>query len=86
MTEYFPGTDCRVPSCLTDLEAAFYLRFTDTLTPTPDDAATARRQLEHLRRNGHIHGVKCGRCIRYARTELDRFMDPAAEDQIATSA
>ena len=56
---------------LTDAEAAVYLR----LVESGDDAESARRKMNRLVDQGKVRPCLTGGRRRYAKRELDRFID-----------
>ncbi len=69
-----PGNDARpCPEVLTEDEAIQYLRL--DLVNIDDPSATLAR----YRRLGLLRGTQIGKCIRYRRVELERFLDRITE-------
>lgn len=79
MTEYFPGTDIRVPKVMTELEAARYTRVAEGAT---SDTAIKKR-MDRLVVKGLIKPFLVAAKRRYTRDECDRFM--AAQAALANS-
>ena len=59
------------PGLLTDVEAATYLR----LVENGQDAESARRRMNRLVDQGKVRPCLTGGKRRYAKRELDRFID-----------
>ena len=59
------------PGLLTDVEAATYLR----LVENGEDAESARRRMNRLVDQGKVRPCLAGGKRRYAKRELDRFID-----------
>lgn len=70
--EWLPTDPPRIaPSLMTAAEAASYLR----LTEGDRDIADAIVSLNYLVRSGRVRPCRVGRHNRFARAELDRFID-----------
>lgn len=61
------------PELLTEEEAIRYLRLDDVLVK---DAANT---LKYYRKKGLLCATQVGKCIRYRRVELERFLDKLTE-------
>ena len=61
------------PDVLTEDEAIKYLRLDNI------DIANAADTLRYYRKRGLLHGTQIGKCIRYRRVELERFLDKLTE-------
>lgn len=72
LVEIAPAMPC--PDLLTEDEAVRYLRL--DLIDVEDPAETLRR----YRKRGLVRGTQVGKCVRYRRAELDRFLDRITED------
>lgn len=74
--EWLPSDPPRIaPALMTAAEAAVYLR----LTEDGRDVADAITSLEYLVREGRIRPARVGKHNRYARGELDRFIQQQTE-------
>lgn len=74
MTEYFPGTDIRVPRTLTEIEAARYTRVAEGAM---SDGAIKKR-MGRLVAKGVIKPFLVAGKRRYTRDECNRFMEAQA--------
>ncbi len=75
-SEWLPTDPPRVaPTLMTAEEAAIYLRLSDG----GRDVADALTSLHYLVREGRIRPCRVGRANRYARAELDRFIQEQTE-------
>ena len=61
------------PEVLTEAEAVRYLRL--DLIATENPAGT----LAYYRRKGLLRGTQIGKCVRYRRIELERFLERLTE-------
>lgn len=61
------------PDVMTETEAARFLRL--DLIRIKDPAET----LAYYRRKGLLRGTQIGKCVRYRRSELERFLDLITE-------
>jgi len=68
-----------LPDVLTREEAVRYLRLDSARTKDPG------RTLDRYRHLGLLRAVRIGRCYRFPRAELDRFLAVAAERQRTAS-
>ncbi|HEX3356965.1 MAG TPA: helix-turn-helix domain-containing protein [Tepidisphaeraceae bacterium] len=69
-----PGSHQEVcPDVLTEQEAAKYLRLDLIDVENPAGA------LNYYRRKGLLRGTQIGKCVRYRRIELERFLDRITE-------
>lgn len=69
--EWLPSDPPRpAPALMTAQEATVYLR----LNEGGRDIGDAKLSLEYLVNSGRIRPCRVGRCNRYARAELDRFI------------
>jgi len=74
--EWLPTNPPRVaPVLMTAAEAAIYLRLSDD----GRDIADAVKSLEYLVREGRIRPARIGKHNRFARAELDRFIQAQTE-------
>ena len=83
MVEYLPGVAQPVPDLMTASEASRYLRL-DILTKPdgtdePREMADAIKSLDHLVRRGLIRPCRAGKNRRFARAELNRFIEEQTE-------
>ena len=65
--EIVPASPC--PELLTEEEAIRYLRLDLVDVEHPEDT------LRRYRKIGMVRGTQVGKCVRYLRRELDRFLD-----------
>jgi hypothetical protein len=72
MVELQPAMPC--PELLTEEEAVRYLRL--DIIDVDDPGKTLRR----YRKMGLIRGTQVGKCVRYRRAELERFLDRITEN------
>jgi hypothetical protein len=71
---FLPGDEMRpCPEVLTGEEAIRYLRLDQMAVKDP--AGT----LAYYRRRGMLRGTQVGKCVRYRRVELERFLDLLTE-------
>ncbi|MCQ3920634.1 MAG: hypothetical protein DPW13_06720 [Planctomycetes bacterium] len=61
------------PSLLSEEEAIRYLRLDATSVRDP------RQSLRYYRQRGLLKATRVGRCLRYRRVELDRFLERLTE-------
>ena len=66
-----PPTPC--PEVLTEEEAIRYLRLNEVGIKDP------KGTLRYYRRTGLLRATQVGKCIRYRRVELERFLEQATE-------
>lgn len=71
LIEIAPAMPC--PDLLTEEEAVRYLRL--DIIDIEEPAETLRR----YRKQGLIRGTQVGKCVRYRRAELERFLDRITE-------
>jgi hypothetical protein len=57
------------PEVMTEQEAIRYLRLDLIEIQNPGDT------LAYYRRKGLLHGTQIGKCVRYRRVEIERFLD-----------
>lgn len=72
LVEIAPATPC--PDLLTEEEAIRYLRLDIIDVESPADT------LRRYRKQGLVRGTQVGKCVRYRRTELERFLDRITEN------
>ena len=72
LVELAPAMPC--PELLTEAEAVRYLRL--DIIDVEDPGDTLRR----YRKLGLVRGTQVGKCVRYRRTELERFLDRITEN------
>jgi len=72
IVEVLPAMPC--PDLLTEEEALRYLRLDIIDVENPEDT------LRRYRKLGFIRGTQVGKCIRYRRTELERFLERITEN------
>lgn len=71
---YLPGEPALpCPELLTEAEAIRYLRLDEIKTEDP--AGTLR----YYRKKGLLRGTQVGKCVRYRRVELERFLERVTE-------
>jgi hypothetical protein len=71
---FLPGdSPARCPDVLTEQEAIKYLRLNEINIKDP--AGT----LAYYRRRGLLRGTQIGKCVRYRRVELERFLELLTE-------
>lgn len=78
MPEYFANSAERVPSVMTSLECAKYLRVDEG---SPNDAATLKR-LDRITAKKILKPILIGGKRRYPRTECDRYVESLMEPVI----
>jgi hypothetical protein len=61
------------PDVLTEAEAIKYLRLDEI------EIENAADTLRYYRKKGLLHATQIGKCIRYRRVELERFLDKLTE-------
>ena len=71
VTEIAPAAPC--PELLTEQEAIRYLRLDIIDVENPQDT------LRRYRKLGLIRGTQVGKCVRYRRQELERFLERITE-------
>jgi hypothetical protein len=71
IVEVAPATPC--PDLLTEEEAIRYLRLDIIDIDKPEDT------LRRYRKLGLIRGTQVGKCVRYRRQELERFLERITE-------
>ena len=78
MHDLLPGTDQPGPDLLTGPEVVHLLRLDFTTksdgTEHPREMADSLKSLDHLVRKGRIRPCRVGKCRRYARLEIERFI------------
>ncbi|MCC6678947.1 MAG: helix-turn-helix domain-containing protein [Phycisphaerales bacterium] len=72
LVEVAPAMPC--PDLLTEEEAIRYLRLDLIDVESPEDT------LRRYRRQGLVRGTQVGRCVRYRRSELERFLERITEN------
>ncbi len=72
LVELVPATPC--PDLLTEEEAIRYLRLDIIDVENPEDT------LRRYRKQGLIRGTQVGKCVRYRRSELERFLERITEN------
>ena len=71
---FLPGPEPRpCPEVLTAEEAVLYLRL--NMVDVKDPEST----LAYYRRRGLLKGTQIGKCVRYRRVELERFLELVTE-------
>lgn len=69
--EIAPAMPC--PDLLTEAEAIRYLRLDAIDVENPEET------LRRYRKQGLVRGTQVGKCVRYRRKELERFLDRITE-------
>lgn len=72
LVEVSPPMPC--PELLTEEEAIRYLRLDIIDVENPEET------LRRYRKQGLIRGTQVGKCVRYRRSELERFLDRITEN------
>ena len=71
LVEVVPATPC--PELLTEEEAIRYLRLDIIDVESPEET------LRRYRKQGLVRGTQVGKCVRYRRRELERFLERITE-------
>lgn len=71
LVEVVPATPC--PELLTEEEAIRYLRLDIIDVESPEET------LRRYRKQGLVRGTQVGKCVRYRRQELERFLERITE-------